>query len=104
MGADEYDSKLVADYTASSTRWPLVLAHGYALFDNSYQVLNTDNAFYVVNKWPAAYPPPLKKSQAFTGNPAGGPFAPDVCDVKNATNNPPRGPNVQGHLVALWND
>ncbi|UNI24258.1 Beta-N-acetylhexosaminidase [Purpureocillium takamizusanense] len=81
-----------------------------ALFDfvnNGYQVLNADNSFYVVNKYSASYPPPLKKSQAFKGgNPAtGGPFSPNIFDVKNATNNPPRdSAAVQGHLVALWND
>ncbi|KAJ6444040.1 beta-hexosaminidase [Purpureocillium lavendulum] len=74
---------------------------------NGYKVLNADNSFYVVNKWSASYPPPLKKSQAFKGgNPAtGGPFSPNIFDIKNATNNPPRdSPAVQGHLVALWND
>ncbi|GJN81316.1 hypothetical protein PLIIFM63780_004849 [Purpureocillium lilacinum] len=81
-----------------------------ALFDyvnNGYQVLNADHSFYVVNKWSSSYPPPLKKSQAFTGgNPAtGGPFSPNIFDISNATNNPPRdSPAVQGHLVALWND
>lgn len=72
---------------------------------NGYQVLNAYNYFYAVNKWSANYMPPLAKSKAFSGSPSGGQFSPNIFDVANATNNPPRNdPNVHGHLVCLWND
>ncbi|KAM3446828.1 hypothetical protein MY3296_009300 [Beauveria thailandica] len=72
---------------------------------NDYQVLNAYNYFYIVNKWSATYMPPLSKSKAFTGSPSHGQFSPNIFDVTNVTNNPPRSdPNVHGHLVCLWND
>lgn len=72
---------------------------------NGYSVLNTDSTFYMVGKWSDSFPQTLNKSIIFNGNPAGGAFAPNVFDAKNATNNPPRNnPKVQGHLAALWND
>ncbi|KAM3427992.1 hypothetical protein MY4824_009107 [Beauveria thailandica] len=72
---------------------------------NGYQVLNAYNYFYIVNKWSATYMPPLSKSKAFTGSPSHGQFSPNIFDVTNVTNNPPRSdPNVHGHLVCLWND
>ncbi|KAH7026926.1 glycoside hydrolase [Macrophomina phaseolina] len=78
------------------------------LFDyvrNGYAVLNSDDAFYIVNKWSGSYPQSLNKTRIFHGNPLGGAYAPHVFDTKNATNNPERSePGVLGHVAALWND
>lgn len=72
---------------------------------NGYNVLNSDDGFYVVGKWSGSYPSTLNKTRVFHGNPAGGAFAPNIFDTKNATNNPPRdNPQVLGHIAALWND
>ncbi|PWY96657.1 beta-hexosaminidase [Aspergillus sclerotioniger CBS 115572] len=73
---------------------------------NNYSVLNSDDAFYIVGKWSGSYPQHLNKTRVFHGNPANhGPYAPNIFDTNNATNNPPRdNPNVLGHLAALWND
>ncbi|EJD48036.1 glycoside hydrolase [Auricularia subglabra TFB-10046 SS5] len=144
IGADEYDSKLAADYndfvialndfirTTSSKRmriWgtfppspsytnniPTTVGIQHweffednPLFDyiaNNYSVLNSDDGFYIVNKWSGSYPQSLNRTRIFHGNPLdGGPFAPHVFDTRNATNNPPRSePRVEGHVAALWND
>ncbi|KAB2568928.1 Beta-hexosaminidase [Lasiodiplodia theobromae] len=79
------------------------------LFDyiaNDFDVLNSDDAFYIVNKWSGSYPQSLNRTRIFHGDPAtGGAYAPYVFDTKNATNNPPRDePRVLGHVAALWND
>ncbi|OGM51316.1 beta-hexosaminidase [Aspergillus bombycis] len=141
IGADEYDTDLVTDYTSfvntmrdyisresgKSTRvwgtftpsqganvstdvsiqhWEFFEDNPY--FDyikNGYSVLNSDDAFYIVGKWSGSYPSTLNKTRVFHGNPAGGAYAPNVFDTKNATNNPPRNdPHVLGHIAALWND
>ncbi|PYH44571.1 glycoside hydrolase [Aspergillus saccharolyticus JOP 1030-1] len=47
---------------------------------NGYNVLNSDDAFYIVGKWSGSYPQYLNKTRVFYGNPAG------------------------GHITALWND
>ncbi|KAF7591445.1 hypothetical protein BBP40_001548 [Aspergillus hancockii] len=79
-----------------------------AYFDyiqNGYYVLNSDDAFYIVGKYSRSYPSTLNKTRVFHGDPAGGAYAPNVFDSKNATNNPPRSnPQVLGHIAALWND
>ena len=73
--------------------------------DNGYNVVNSDDAFYVVNKYSGSYPQTLKKTRIFNGNPAGGAYAPNIFDMKNATNNPSRdNPFILGHIAALWND
>ncbi|KAJ9227311.1 CAZyme family GH20 [Paecilomyces variotii] len=141
IGADEYDSSLVADYTrfvnsmhefikeesskdtriwgtftpsegsnvshdVSIQHWEFFEDNPY--FDyikNGYDVLNSDDAFYVVGKWSGSYPQILNKTRVFYGDPAGGPYAPNIFDTKNATNNPPRNnPHVLGQVAALWND
>lgn len=81
-----------------------------ALFDfinNGYNVLNSDDYFYLDVKYSdgGVYPVQLDISRVFNGAPGGGPFAPNIFDHANATNNPPRdNPNVLGHLAVLWND
>ena len=72
---------------------------------NNYSVLNSDDAFYIVNKYSASYPQSLNVSRIFNGDPSGGAYAPNIFDTKNATNNPSRdSPLVLGHVAALWND
>ncbi|KAK8232997.1 glycoside hydrolase [Phyllosticta capitalensis] len=73
---------------------------------NDYYVLNSDDAFYIVGKYSASYPQMLNATRIFHGNPAtGGPYAPNIFDTNNATNNPPReNPYVLGHIAAQWND
>ena len=77
----------------------------YDYIMNNYSVLNSDDAFYVVNKYSGSYPQSINISRIFNGNPSGGPYAPNIFDTKNATNNPPKSePLVLGHIAALWND
>lgn len=73
---------------------------------HNYSVLNSDDAFYIVNKWSGSYPQTLNKTRIFAGNPLDhSPFSPHIFDPNNATNNPPRHhPAVLGHATALWND
>jgi hexosaminidase len=141
IGADEYDSDLVADYTdfvnemreyifnesgkrmriwgtftpsqganvstdVSIQHWEFSEDNPYLDYiKNGYDVLNSDDAFYIVGKWSGSYPSTLNKTRVFHGNPAGGAYAPNIFDIKNATNNPPRNNSrVLGHIAALWND
>lgn len=77
----------------------------YDFIQNGYDVLNSDDASYVVAKWSGSYPQQLNKTRIFHGNPDGGAFAPNIFDVKNASNNPSReNERVLGHVAALWND
>lgn len=73
---------------------------------NGYNVLNSDDTFYMVGKWSESYPQTLNKTAVFHGNPAGGGgFAPFVFDPNNVTNNAqPDNPKILGHVAALWND
>ncbi|WPH03005.1 glycoside hydrolase family 20 protein [Acrodontium crateriforme] len=78
------------------------------LFDyinSGISVINSDDGFYMVQKYSESYPQQLNRTRIFHGNPAGGPFAPNIFDTKNATNNPPRDSRfVPGHIAAQWND
>lgn len=77
----------------------------YDYIKNGYSVINSDDHFYLVQKYSASYPQQLNKTLIFYGNPENGPFAPNIFDPNNATNNPPRGsPYVPGHIAAQWND
>ncbi|KAH8689153.1 glycoside hydrolase superfamily [Talaromyces proteolyticus] len=72
---------------------------------NGYDVLNSDDAFYIVNKYSGSYPQQLNITRVFHGAPDGGPYAPNIFDTSNSTNNPARDePRVLGHIAALWND
>jgi hexosaminidase len=90
----------------SIQHWEFFEANPYfAFIKNGYHVLNSDDAFYVVNKWSGSYPQVLNLTRVFHGAPGGGPYAPNIFDTSNSTNNPPRdSPFVLGHLPALWND
>lgn len=77
----------------------------YDYIANKYEVLNSDDAFYVVNKYSGSYPQAINLTRVFYGAPNGEPYAPNIFDTSNATNNPPRdNPLVLGHVAALWND
>ncbi|KAI1094386.1 glycoside hydrolase family 20 protein [Rostrohypoxylon terebratum] len=78
--------------------------HDYIL--NNYSVLNSDDTFYVVNKWSGSYPQVIDVAKTFTGNPAtGGIWQPYIFDSKVAANNPEKSnPLVLGEIAALWND
>ncbi|KAK5134586.1 hypothetical protein LTR08_006372 [Meristemomyces frigidus] len=70
-----------------------------------HSVINSDDHFYLVQKYSASYPNELNKTLIFYGNPLGGGFAPYIFDPNNATNNPPKeNPLVPGHIAAQWND
>ncbi|KAJ4344667.1 uncharacterized protein N0V89_012411 [Didymosphaeria variabile] len=74
---------------------------------NNYTVLNSDDTFYVVNKWSGSYPPQVNVSATFIGNPntGGGLWYPYVFDARNSSNNPSRDePLVLGEIAPLWND
>lgn len=74
---------------------------------NDYSVLNSDDGFYVVNKWSASYPQSLDIAKTFHGNPSNGTsWYPYVFDQKNASNNLPDASNplVLGSIAPIWND
>jgi hexosaminidase len=73
--------------------------------DNEYDVINSDDHCYIVNKYSTSYPQHLNRTLIFYGDPLGGAFAPNIFDPNNATNNPARdNPRVMGHIAAQWND
>ncbi|KAI0527732.1 beta-hexosaminidase [Xylaria bambusicola] len=78
------------------------------LFDyikNNYSVVNSDDIYYVVNKYSQSYPPAVNIAKTFHGNPGGGPWQPYIFDTNNATNNPDRAnKHVLGAITPLWND
>jgi hexosaminidase len=73
---------------------------------NNISVINSDDSFYVVNKWSGSYPQQVNVSRTFVGNPENDSlWYPYVFDVNNATDNPKRSnPLVPGQIGALWND
>ena len=80
------------------------MANPYDYIREGYKVLNSDSSFYIVPKH-LGYPQTLPVDRVFSGNPAGGAFAPNILDAKNIANNPPVDePNILGHVAALWND
>lgn len=75
---------------------------------NNYSVVNSNDDFYIVNKWAPAggYLNHINLTKTFHGTP---PYAtywrPYVFDQSNATNNPPEdNPFVLGSIAPLWND
>ncbi|KAF2095336.1 glycoside hydrolase, catalytic core [Rhizodiscina lignyota] len=74
---------------------------------NGYSVLNSDDAFYVVNKWSGSYPQSVNLTRTFHGSPYGGDelWYPYIFNMNNKTDNPSRSnPLVLGEVAALWND
>ncbi|KAF2475017.1 glycoside hydrolase, catalytic core [Lindgomyces ingoldianus] len=79
----------------------------YDYIRNKYTVLNSDDTFYVVNKWSGSYPQMVSITKTFNGNPAtnNGTWYPYVFDTHNSSNNPVRSePLVLGEIAPLWND
>lgn len=75
---------------------------------NNYSVVNSNDDFYIVNKWapPGGYLNHINLTKTFDGTPPEGTFwRPYVFDQSNATNNPPASNGlVLGSIVPLWND
>lgn len=75
---------------------------------NNYSVLNSNDDFYIVNKWAPAggYLNHINLTKTFIGTPPYGTYwRPYVFDQSNATNNPPADePLVLGSIAPLWND
>lgn len=72
---------------------------------NNYSTLNSDDAFYVVNKY-SGYPQQVNISRTFHGNPEDGGFwYPYIFNMNNVTDNPAKSnPLVLGEIAPLWND
>ena len=100
------DNATNVDKNVSIQHWEFFEANPYLDFiENGYDVLNSDDAFYIVNKYSASYPQQLNITRIFHGAPGGGPYAPNIFDTSNSTNNPARdNPAVLGHIAAQWND
>ncbi|EFX04405.1 glycoside hydrolase [Grosmannia clavigera kw1407] len=74
---------------------------------NNYSVVNSNDDFYVVNKWshPGGYPNAVNLTRTFHGSPDGTYWRPNIFDQKNASDNPVlSSPYVLGSIVPLWND
>jgi hexosaminidase len=78
----------------------------FDFIDKGYCVLNSDDFFYLDLKHSeGGYPPELDVQRVFFGAPGGKPYAPNIFDHTNATNNPPRNtPFALGQLAVVWND
>ncbi|KAL9096215.1 MAG: hypothetical protein Q9165_001738 [Trypethelium subeluteriae] len=74
---------------------------------NGYSVVNSDDAFYVVNKYSESYPQTVNLTRTFHGNPndGNGLWYPYIFNINNSTDNPARSNAlVLGEIGALWND
>lgn len=75
---------------------------------NNYSVVNSNDDYYIVNKWAPAggYLNHINLTKTFYGTPPDGTYwRPYVFDQKNATNNPAESePLVLGSIVPMWND
>lgn len=74
--------------------------------DQGYEVLNSDDGFYVVGGYSGSYPQVLNITRQYSGNPATKSFfSPNIFDTNNPSNNPPRNrTGVLGQLAVMWND
>ncbi|TVY53035.1 Beta-hexosaminidase [Lachnellula cervina] len=90
----------------SIQHWEFFEANPYFDFiKKGYSVVNSDDAFYVVNKWSGSYPQSINLTRVFHGAPDGGPYAPNIFDTSNSTNNPSKSnPYVLGQIPVVWND
>ncbi|KAJ7164721.1 putative beta-hexosaminidase [Mycena crocata] len=104
-GTNEPSRTSTVSQNITIQHWEFFEDNPFNLIKAGYNVLNSDDGFYIVGKWSGSYPQQLNITRIFAGNPAGGAFAPNIFDTKNATNNPPRNdPRVVGHIAAQWND
>ncbi|TEA20898.1 Beta-hexosaminidase [Colletotrichum sidae] len=77
----------------------------YDFANNGYDVLNSGDYIYTVGKWSEWYGHELNLDFIFHGSPDGTPFAPNIFDQENATNNAARdNPRLLGHIAPQWND
>ncbi|KAH6647121.1 putative beta-hexosaminidase [Truncatella angustata] len=79
----------------------------YDYIKNNYSVVNSNDDFYIVNKYapPGGYLNTINLTKTFHGSPEKGLWRPYIFDQSNATNNPPASsPYVLGSIVPLWND
>ncbi|KAI7499177.1 hypothetical protein KC367_g4700 [Hortaea werneckii] len=115
IGADEYVNDDLTTYQLATlyNSTNVTIQHWEFFEDNpkldyisnGYNVINSDDAFYIVQKYSGSYPQRLNKTRIFHGNLAGGAYAPNIYDTNDATNNVPRdSPYVPGHIAAQWND
>jgi hexosaminidase len=102
----EISNETNINLNVSIQHWEYFEANPYFDFiQKGYNVLNSDDQFYIVAKWSGSYPQTLNITRIFHGATDGGPTAPYIFDKVNATNNPPRdSPYVLGQMPALWND
>ncbi|KAJ6625059.1 putative beta-hexosaminidase [Mycena sp. CBHHK59/15] len=104
-GTNEPSTTSTVSRNITIQHWEFFEDNPYDLIKSGYNVLNSDDGFYIVGKWSGSYPQQLNITRIFAGNPAGGAWAPYVFDTNNAANNPPRSePRVVGHVAAQWND
>ena len=94
------------DTSVSIQQWEIDQDNGlFDFVDRGYSVLNSDDFFYLDLKYSDSYPPSVDLDRVFLGAPDGGPYAPNIFDHTNATNNPTRNnPHVLGQLCIVWND
>jgi hexosaminidase len=96
------------DTDVSIQHWEIGQANAlFDFIDRGYHVLNSDDYFYLDLKHSeGGYPPAVDLNRVFFGAPGGrGPYAPNIFDHTNATNNPSRdNPYVLGQLCVVWND
>ena len=74
---------------------------------NNYSVVNSNDDFYIVNKWggDGGYLPDINLTKTFHGSPTGGLWYPNMFSQTNATEDPPKSnPYLLGAIEALWND
>lgn len=74
---------------------------------NNYSVVNSNDDFYIVNKWapPGGYLNHINLTKTFEGSPDKTFWRPNIFDQSNATENPPASNGyVLGSIVPLWND
>lgn len=75
---------------------------------NNYSVVNSNDDFYIVNKWapPGGYGNQINLTKTFYGTPPDHTYwRPYVFDQSNATDNPPKSSSfVLGAIAPMWND
>ncbi|KAK6084056.1 glycosyl hydrolase family 20 [Seiridium cupressi] len=79
----------------------------YDYIKNNYSVVNSNDDFYIVNKFapPGGYLNTINLTKTFHGSPEGGYWRPNIFDQHNTTNNPDASdPYALGSIVPLWND
>ncbi|KAK5999125.1 Beta-hexosaminidase -like protein [Cladobotryum mycophilum] len=79
------------DKDVSIQQWQAGQDNGlHDFIDKGYNLLNADDFFYLDVKYAdgGVYPKQLDVQRVFNGAPGGGPFAPNILDHSNSSNNP----------------